>query len=175
MQRGNSIDHGFNRYAYANNNPYKYTDPDGELPNVVVGGFLGAITDIAIQSVQIARGKQSEFSGASVFASAASGSIGVGLAGKLNVLGGMAVDADLSMGSSVIKGEEITATGVVADVAGGLTGSLAGDAIKSTVKTSKVASKQAGRLNRIANERVLVLHRSIELRMLLQTLLRIKE
>ena len=21
----------FNRYAYANNNPYKYTDPDGEL------------------------------------------------------------------------------------------------------------------------------------------------
>ena len=29
-QRGNLI-HGFNRYAYANNNPYKYTDPDGEL------------------------------------------------------------------------------------------------------------------------------------------------
>lgn len=26
----NSI-HGFNRYAYANNNPYKYTDPDGKM------------------------------------------------------------------------------------------------------------------------------------------------
>lgn len=24
--------HGFNRYAYANNNPYKYTDPDGHSP-----------------------------------------------------------------------------------------------------------------------------------------------
>ena len=31
MQRGNSIAHGFNRYAYANNNPYKYTDPDGKF------------------------------------------------------------------------------------------------------------------------------------------------
>ena len=29
MQRGNSIAHGFNRYAYGNNNPYRYTDPDG--------------------------------------------------------------------------------------------------------------------------------------------------
>ncbi|WP_241973687.1 RHS repeat-associated core domain-containing protein [Aliidiomarina shirensis] len=27
---------GFNRYAYANNNPYKYVDPDGKLPIVPV-------------------------------------------------------------------------------------------------------------------------------------------
>lgn len=26
--------HSFNRYAYANNNPYKYTDPDGKAPVV---------------------------------------------------------------------------------------------------------------------------------------------
>ncbi|MCV2886484.1 RHS repeat-associated core domain-containing protein [Aestuariibacter sp. AA17] len=25
--------HSFNRYAYANNNPYKYVDPDGKAPN----------------------------------------------------------------------------------------------------------------------------------------------
>jgi len=30
--------HGFNRYAYANNNPYKYVDPDGESPLDI--GFL---------------------------------------------------------------------------------------------------------------------------------------
>jgi hypothetical protein len=27
--------HSFNRYAYANNNPYKYTDPTGETPYLV--------------------------------------------------------------------------------------------------------------------------------------------
>ncbi|WP_080760027.1 RHS repeat domain-containing protein [Alteromonas macleodii] len=30
--------HGFNRYAYANNNPYKYTDPNGENPALAVKG-----------------------------------------------------------------------------------------------------------------------------------------
>nr|WP_267135109.1 RHS repeat-associated core domain-containing protein [Pseudoalteromonas sp. L23] len=30
MGRGNPV-HGFNRYTYANNNPYKYTDPDGKF------------------------------------------------------------------------------------------------------------------------------------------------
>lgn len=29
--RKNNIVHGFNRYTYANNNPYKFTDPDGRF------------------------------------------------------------------------------------------------------------------------------------------------
>ncbi len=31
--------HTFNRYAYANNNPYKYTDPDGQA--AVAGAAIG--------------------------------------------------------------------------------------------------------------------------------------
>jgi RHS repeat-associated protein len=33
----------FNRYAYANNNPYKYTDPDGRVP-VIVTAVVGAVS-----------------------------------------------------------------------------------------------------------------------------------
>ncbi len=38
-----SLDHpimSFNRYAYANNNPYNYTDPNGEVPLVVVALWI---------------------------------------------------------------------------------------------------------------------------------------
>ncbi|WP_444889970.1 polymorphic toxin-type HINT domain-containing protein [Microbulbifer sp. DLAB2-AA] len=35
LERGNPIQ-GMNRYAYANNNPYKYNDPDGEFINFAV-------------------------------------------------------------------------------------------------------------------------------------------
>ncbi|MDG4556293.1 MAG: RHS repeat-associated core domain-containing protein [Candidatus Contendobacter sp.] len=50
--------HSFNRYAYANNNPYKYVDPDGRGPEVAVlfvmvhmaaGAVLGGGTNAAIQ------------------------------------------------------------------------------------------------------------------------------
>ncbi|MCG9732325.1 RHS repeat-associated core domain-containing protein [Shewanella sp. Isolate13] len=44
--------HSFNRYAYANNNPYKYTDPTGKVPEFVsarqmarnIGGSQGVAT-----------------------------------------------------------------------------------------------------------------------------------
>jgi RHS repeat-associated protein len=44
---GNSV-HGFNRYTYANNNPYKYVDPDGEL-GVLVTSFLAGALNAGIE------------------------------------------------------------------------------------------------------------------------------
>jgi uncharacterized protein RhaS with RHS repeats len=51
ITRGNPV-HGFNRYTYANNNPYKYTDPNGEFAvnlglgtfGAIVGGISGGVS-----------------------------------------------------------------------------------------------------------------------------------
>ena len=37
----------FNRYAYCLNNPLKYTDPDGEFWNLIIGAAIGGIANLA--------------------------------------------------------------------------------------------------------------------------------
>nr|WP_228759595.1 MULTISPECIES: RHS repeat-associated core domain-containing protein [unclassified Idiomarina] len=59
MQRGNNPANGFNRYAYANNNPYKYVDPDGEFG--VLGVIAGAGFEVFSQ-VTSSMSKGSSFS-----------------------------------------------------------------------------------------------------------------
>ncbi len=49
MQRGN-LTMGFNRYAYANNNPYKYVDPDGEY---IVQLFVAAVAIVGIAVAEV--------------------------------------------------------------------------------------------------------------------------
>ena len=58
--------HSFNRYAYANNNPYKYTDPDGKTsilriarPPVVVGSGTKPTTTGGSQVYKYASGNHS--------------------------------------------------------------------------------------------------------------------
>jgi len=47
--------HSFNRYAYANNNPYKYTDPDGRLP-VLIPLVVFVAKELASEAVESATG-----------------------------------------------------------------------------------------------------------------------
>ena len=52
----------FNRYGYAANNPYSYSDPDGEFLNFVIGGIKGAVENVIIQNLEIQLGLRDEFS-----------------------------------------------------------------------------------------------------------------
>jgi len=40
---------GYNRYAYALNNPLKYTDPDGEHP-LIIGAIIGGVLNVAFNA-----------------------------------------------------------------------------------------------------------------------------
>jgi len=40
-----------NRYSYAKNNPYKYTDPDGRLPMLLVWGYLAIEAALTVSDV----------------------------------------------------------------------------------------------------------------------------
>lgn len=42
-----SYTQNFNRYAYCMNNPLKYTDPDGEWVQLVIGALVGGIVNLA--------------------------------------------------------------------------------------------------------------------------------
>jgi RHS repeat-associated protein len=101
MQRGNSIAHGFNRYAYANNNPYKYTDPDGEFG--LIGFAIGFTADAIGQYVTTGK--------VNVTQSLISGAVGA-------VTGGLASVAktSLSVGGKVVasQSEKILAGAMVA-------------------------------------------------------------
>jgi len=86
ITRGNPI-HGFNRFTYANNNPYKYTDPDGEFAWLAVPILIGAIVGGLETAVfDAAAGK--DFSITSVMKGAAMGAI-AGAAGGI----GKAIDS----------------------------------------------------------------------------------
>jgi len=128
-------------YAYSWNSPVLLTDPNGDCP-WCIGAIVGAVVDIAIQTVEISLDDNKtidDFSLASVGVSALAGATGVGLATKLKNVGtvgklaiGVASDAAASAGTQLAKDGEIDLGDVAIDVIGGQTaGKIAGDLAES--------------------------------------------
>jgi RHS repeat-associated protein len=142
----------FGRYHYALNNPYRFTDPDERCPTCVVGAAIGVGLDLVVQVTEVGMGSREEISGASLVISAASGALGVGLAGKFGQIGGVITDAAISAGSTAAKGEAVTALGVAADVAFGKAGSAAAARSITGSPGHKNALRKADRLERIGSK-----------------------
>ena len=158
----------FNRYMYVNNNPYKYTDPDGEF---LAGLLIGIAIEVAIQAYTGELGLNASSLG-KIAASGAAGLVGAGIASGAMKLASVAklgktaqvatnlgADASASVAGSLITGGTITAGGIAADVVGGkIGGAIVGAAAKKLpASASNITSqmKPAGSPNsRIGNRQL---------------------
>ncbi len=129
-----------NRYWYANNNPYKYVDPDGRFG--VVGAFIGALVEVGVQVAVHGEVNNWAAVGVAGAVGAVTGGVG-GLLGKAAVRGAVstseAVYATAAVGGATnawgkvaesgLTGESISSTDVALAAAGGSLGAGAGEKI----------------------------------------------
>lgn len=94
----------FNRYLYANNNPYKYNDPTGEFINNIVGGVLASIQNIALQNLEISLGLRDQFSYTELAVDTAIGAATSGLSAVKNSGRVAAITAKLKTNTPGKKG-----------------------------------------------------------------------
>ena len=95
---------GFNRYAYANNNPYKYVDPDGEVPivPVLIAGGRACASNAACRGA-VVKGAKHVAKGARKVADAVSGILGAVFNESTEIEG--AVDLEDQLAGEELVGE----------------------------------------------------------------------
>ena len=112
----------FNRYAYCLNNPLKYTDPDGEWVQYVIGGLLGAWNGYSIGRAAGLEGwdlAKATIGGAAVGAATAGiGNVASSAYGA--TLGGAAAGAFAGAGNGLIQGLAADSKTLGTDVLNGL-------------------------------------------------------
>jgi len=93
--------HSFNRYAYGNNNPYVYHDPDGRIPvPLIVGaGLLVRAAAQRLATLALTRGAQASIAAAEIGAGEAMG------AGSI-AAGAVAAERAVAKGADAIIGGE---------------------------------------------------------------------
>lgn len=133
MQRGNPL-HGFGRYTYANNNPYKYTDPNGEFPFLQVGaGVIG----FAIGAISEAVTNENASFGSVMKAGGVGAAVGVATTFGGGLLGTMAVGAGANglgeVANQAMDGEFNTGDVIEAAAIGAVGGAVAKTAAKVAV------------------------------------------
>lgn len=120
--------HSFNRYAYANNNPYKYVDPDGHSPLDVA--FL--VYDLGKLGVAI-------YSGNSAAVISAAGDVGMSIIGVASPIPGA------GQALKMVRAADHAVDGFRAAHEGAsalrMTGSASGAAAKETVTVQRWMSK----------------------------------
>jgi RHS repeat-associated protein len=97
----------FNRYVYANNNPYLYVDPNGEAAHIAIGAVIGGIFGGASYALSTDNFSLSEMIGnvatGAVVGGATAAVPGAIAAGALN-FGGRAANVSASLGSAAAAG-----------------------------------------------------------------------
>ena len=118
----------FNRYAYANNNPYKYADPDGKFAQAIFGAAAGAAIDLYVQiAIQGKSLSQVDISDLAVAMTAGAVTGGVASASTLMASRGL-----ITVGNAIGR---TAATGFATGTTGSVVKSVSNGESPSAVKT----------------------------------------